>query len=275
MVPAQQYFITCNPGRQSALYWRNDMRIKALAIGSIILIAQGLAAEAADVKLIIATPMAGAVKEIGTQYERDTGHKLVTKILSGPGVKREIDAGETFDLAVSITPVIDALIKEGRLVAGTRADVAYGSLGLGVRAGAPKPDISSVGAFKRTLLNAKSVVYSAEGAGGTYFRGLLERLGIADEVKTKLKPMTEENYARAMRNGEAEMIVGAASNVMEFGADLVGPLPVELQNYIQFTAGVSVSARETEAAKALIKLLTAPAAIAVIKGKGLEPGTAR
>jgi molybdate transport system substrate-binding protein len=253
------------------------MGIKALvvaAIGSIIFITQGLA-EAADVKLIIATPMAGAVKEIGAQYERDTGHKLITKILSGPGVKREIDAGETFDLAISITPVIDALIKEGKLVAGTRADVAYGSLGAGVRAGAPKPDISSVDAFKRTLLNATSVVYSAEGAGGTYFRGLLERLGIADEMKTKLKPMTEDNYARAMRNGEAEMIVGAVSNVMEFGADLVGPLPVELQNYIQFTAGVSVSAKETEAAKALIKLLTAPAAIAVIKAKGLEPGTAR
>jgi molybdate transport system substrate-binding protein len=123
------------------------MRIKALAVatvGSIILIVQGPAAEAADVKLIIATPMAGAVKELATQYERDTGHKLVTKVLSGPGVKREIDAGETFDLTVSITPVIDALIKEGKLVTGTRADVAYGSLGLGVRAGAPKPDITAV-----------------------------------------------------------------------------------------------------------------------------------
>jgi molybdate transport system substrate-binding protein len=120
------------------------MRISALtaaAIGSIIMTVQVSAAEAADVKLIIATPIAGVVKELGTQYERDTGNKLITKFLSGPGVKREIDAGETFDLTVSITPVIDALIKEGKLVADTRADVAYGSLGLGVRAGAPKPDI--------------------------------------------------------------------------------------------------------------------------------------
>ena len=253
------------------------MGIKAFAvaaIGSIILIVQGPAAEAADVKLIIATPMVGAVKELGTQYERDTGNKLITKISSGPGVKREIDAGE-LHLAISITPVIDGLIKEGKLVADTRADVAYGSLGVGVRPGAPKPDISSVDAFKRTLLNAKSVAYSAEGAGGAYFRGLLERLGIADEMKTTLKPMKEDNYVRAIRNGDAEMIVGAISNVMEFGADLVGPLPVELQNYIQFAAGVSVSAKETEAAKALIKLLTAPSAVAVIKAKGLEPGTLR
>jgi molybdate transport system substrate-binding protein len=256
----------------------DDMRISALgvaALGSIIVIMQGLATEAADVKLIVATPMAGAVKEIGTQFERDTGHKLITKFLSGPGVKREIDAGETFDVTISITPVIDALVKEGKLVTSTRADVAYGSLGLGVRVGAPKPDIGSVDAFKRTMLNAKSVVYSAEGAGGAYFRGLIERLGISEQMKTTLKPMTEDNYARAMRSGEAEMIVGAISNVLEFGADLVGPLPVELQNYIQFTAGVSVSAKEAEAAKTLIKLLTAPAAIAVIKAKGLEPGTAR
>jgi molybdate transport system substrate-binding protein len=254
------------------------MGIKALAvaaIGSIILIVQGLAAEAADVKLIMATPVVGAVKELGPQYERDTGNKLITKISSGPGVKQEIDAGETFDLAISITPVIDALIKEGKLVAGTRADVAYGSLGLGVRPGAAKPDISSVEAFKRTMLNAKSVAYSGEGAGGAYFRGLIERLGIADQMKTTLKPMKEDDYVRAIRNGDAEMIVGAISNVMEFGADLVGPLPVELQNYIQFAAGVSVSAKETEAAKALIKLLTAPSAVAVIKAKGLEPGTAR
>jgi molybdate transport system substrate-binding protein len=239
------------------------------------LIGQGSGAEANDVRLISATPMAGAIKELATQYERDTGHRLITKFVSGPGVKREIDAGEAFDLAISTSPVIDALIKERKLVAGTRADLAYGSLGLGVRAGAPKPDISSVDAFKRTMLNAKSVVYSAEGAGGAYFRGLLERLGIAEEMKTTLKPMAEGKYAQAMRSGEAEMIVGAVSNVIEFGADLVGPLPVELQNYIQFTAGVSVSTKQAEAARAVIKLLTAPAAIAVIRAKGLEPGTAR
>jgi molybdate transport system substrate-binding protein len=254
------------------------MGIKALAvaaIGSIILIVQGLAAEAADVRLIMATPVVGAVKELGTQFEHDTGNKLITKISSGPGVKQEIDAGETFDLAISITPVIDALIKEGKLVADTRADVAYGSLGLGVRPGAAKPDIGSVEAFKRTMLNAKSVAYSGEGAGGAYFRGLIERLGIADQMKTTLKPMKEDDYVRAIRNGDAEMIVGAISNVMEFGADLVDPLPVELQNYIQFAAGVSVSAKETEGAKALIKFLTAPSAVAVIKAKGLEPGTVR
>jgi molybdate transport system substrate-binding protein len=225
-------------------------------------------AAAADVKLISADPMAGVVRELGPQFERDPRHKLITKFVSGPMVKREIDAGETFDVAISITPVIEALIEEGKLVAGTRADIAYAGVGLGVRAGAPD-------AFKRTLLSAKSVAYSADGAGGTYFRGLLDRLGIAEEMKVKLEPMTDDILARALPSGEAEMIVGAVPNVMEFGADLVGPLPLELQIYIPFTAGVSATAKEPEAAKALIHLLTAPAGVAVIRAKGMEASVPR
>ena len=251
------------------------MRIGALKVaaivGSIILILQGLSAEAADVKLIGADPMAGVIKELGAQFERDTGHRLIVKFVSGPMVKREIDFGETFDVAISVTPVIDALIGEGKLVAATRADLAYAGVGLGVHAGAPKPDIRSVDAFKRTLLNAKSVAYSVDGVGGTYFRSLLDRLGIAEEMKPKLKPMTDDILARAVPSGEAEMIVGAVSNITEFGADLVGPLPLELQISIPFTAGVSATAKEPEAAKALIDYLRTPAAAVVIKAKGMEP----
>ena len=255
------------------------MRMSSLAtaakIGSMILLAQGLTAEAAEVKLIGATPMTAVIKELGSQFERDTGHKLVTKFVSGPVVKQEIDAGETFDVAVSITPVIDELIKEGKIVAGTRADVAYAGVGVGVRAGAPKPDISSVEAFKRALLNAKSVAHSAEGASGTYFKGLLERLGIAEEMKPKLRPMPSDRIAQAVPSGEAEMIVVTMSVIVGYGAQLVGPVPSELQFYNRFAAGVSASAKEAEAAKALIKFLTSPAAVAVIKAKGMEPGTPR
>jgi molybdate transport system substrate-binding protein len=247
----------------------------AAIIGSIIVMVQVLRAEASDLALIGADPMAGVVRELGAQFERDSGHKLIAKFVSGPMVKREIDTGVTFDIAISITPVIDALIKEGKLVAGTRTEVAYTGVGLGVHAGTPKPDIRSVDAFKRTLLNAKSVAFSADGAGGTYFRGLLDRLGIAEEMKPKLKPMTDDILARAVPSGEAEMIVGAVSNVMQFGADLVGPLPLELQIYIPFTAGVSTTAKEPEAARALIHLLTAPAAVAVIRAKGMQAGVPR
>jgi molybdate transport system substrate-binding protein len=238
----------------------------------MILLVQGLAAEAAEVKLISATPMRAVIKELGPQFERETGHKLVTKFVSGPVVKREIDAGETFDVAVSITPVIDELIKEGKIVAGTRADVAYAGAGLGVRAGAPKPDISSAEGFKRALLNAKSVAHSAEGASGVYFKGLLERLGIAEEMKPKLKPMTGDALRQAVPSGAAEIIIVTISVIMEGAAELVGPVPSELQWYNRFAAGVSASAKQAEAAKALIQLLTSASAVPVIRAKGLEPG---
>jgi molybdate transport system substrate-binding protein len=248
--------------------------VEGAKIGFMILLAQGLAAEAAEVKLICAIPMRAVIKELGAQFERDTGHKLVTKFVSGAVVKREIDAGETFDLAIAITPGIDALIKEGKIVAGTRADVAYALVGVGVRAGAPKPDIGSVEAFKRALLNAKSVAHSAEGASGTYFKGLLERLGIAEEMKPKVKPRSGDALAKAVPSGEADMIVLTISLILSYdGVQLVGPVPSEVQFYNRFAAGVGTNAREAEAAKALLKFITSPAAVPVIKAKGMEPGT--
>lgn len=244
----------------------------AIRIVSIILLAQGFAAQAAEIKLIGAAPMTAVIKELGAQFERDTGHKLVTKFVSGPVVKREIDAGETFDVAVSITPVIDELIKEGKIVGGTRVDVAYSGVGVGVRAGAPKPDIGSVEAFKRALLDAKSVAHSAEGASGVYFKGLLERLGIAEQMKPKLKPMPADKIAQAVPSGEAEMVVITMSVIVGSGADLVGPVPAALQFYNSFAAGVGAKAKEADVALAFIKFLTASTAVPVLKARAMEPG---
>ena len=255
------------------------MRINSLATiakaSLMILLAQNIVAEAAEVKVLAATPMTTVIKELGAQFERETGHKLVTKFVSGPIVKQEIDAREKFDLAISITPVIDDLIKEGKIVAATRADVAYAGVGVGVRAGAPRPDISSVEAFKRALLNAKSVAHSATGASGDHFKRMLERLGIVEEMKSKLRPMPADKIAQAVPSGEAEMIVVTISVILVPGAELVGPIPSELQFYNRFAGGVSTSAKETEAAKTLLKFLTAPASVPVIMAKGMEPGAPR
>ena len=240
----------------------------AAGIGFTILVAQDLAAEAAEVKVIGANPMKGVVKELGSQFERESGHKLVT-LYTG---LRGIDAGEPFDVAILPTPGIERLIKEGKIIAATRADVAYAGIGVGVRAGAAKPDISSAEAFKRALLNAKSVAHSKAGTSGVHFKRLLERFGIVEEMKPKLKPLTGDALVQAVPSGEAEMIVGTISDIVAGGTVLVGPLPSELQLYIRFAAGVGVNAKEAEAAKALIKFLTAPAAIPVIKAKGMEPG---
>ena len=178
--------------------------LAAASVGAMILLSHGFAAKAAEIKVIAAGPMTAAFKELGPQFERDTGQKLVTRFAATSVVKREIDAGETLDLAISITSGIDDWIKEGRIVAATRAAVTYAGMGVGVRAGAPKPDIGSVEAFKRALLNAKSVAHGAESASAAYFKGLLDRLGIAEEMKPKLKPTGPGDILKSVASGEVE-----------------------------------------------------------------------
>ncbi len=253
------------------------MKIRLLAavatIGSMILLAQGVA-EAAEVKVLTAGGIWPVMKELGAQFERASGHKLVMKVVIGPLVKREIDAGTEFDVAVGFPDLIDAAIKDGKIIAATRANIARIGVGVIVRAGVPKPDIGSVDAFKRALLNAKGVAYGKGVATGPLFMALLERLGIMAEMKPKLRPGEVGDGVAAVREGEADLALGTISTLMEEpGMDLVGPLPAELQIYISFAAGVGTAAKELDAARALIKFLTAPAAVPVIKAKGMEPAT--
>ena len=247
----------------------------AAKIGLMILLAQGVAAGAAEIKVKSANPMTEVMKELGPQFERATGHRLAIQYEVAGKLKQQIEAGETFDVAILLPPLIEVLIKQGKIAAGTRTDIARSGMGVGVRAGAPKPDIGSVEAFKRTLLNAKSVAYSKEGASGVFFKGLLERLGIAEQMNPKLKPTPADTLAKVVPNGEAEMIVVPISVILVPGAELVGPLPSELQSYINFAAGVSATAKEPNAAQALIKFLTSPAAAPVLKAKGMEPGASK
>lgn len=242
----------------------------AAAAGCIVLLTQGVA-NSAEIKVLSAAALMQPVNELGAQFERTTGHKLTVKYVVGPAVKREIDAGEPFDVVLSLPPVIDELVKDGKIAAGTRAELARAGVGVGVRAGAPKPDISSVEAFKRALLNANAVAHSAEGASGVYFKGLLDRLGIAEEMKSKLRPQRAGATPEPVQKGEAELVVVTIPAMMVPGIDVVGPLPAELQTYLAFTAGVGASAKEAEAARALVKYLTSEEAIPVIKAKGMEP----
>jgi molybdate transport system substrate-binding protein len=167
---------------------------------------------------------------------------------------------------------MDDLIKTGKIAAGTRTGIARAGTGVAVKKGSPKPDIKSVDAFKLTLLNAKSIAYPAEGAPGVYFTGLLERLGIAAETKSKLKPMGSGAVVQAVVKDQAEIAVLPTPVILaEPGAELVGPLPPELQNWTVLTAGIGTAAPQPDAANALIKFLTTPAAMSVMKSKGLEP----
>lgn len=243
-----------------------------IGVAVLLLLAQGQAANAAEVKVLSVQPLRTFLDELGPEFERTTGHKLTIKYDVSAGLKRQIDAGEVFDVALILPAIIDDLIKQGKIAAGTRTDVSRAAVGVAVKRGAPKPDIGSAEAFKTTLLNAKSIAYSGEGASGIYFKSVLERLGIAAEMNSKLKPLASSAVVPAVASGEVELaVISPPAILAELGAQLVGILPKELQNYVVYTAGVSAAAQDADAARALLKYLTTPAAMSVMKSKGLEP----
>jgi molybdate transport system substrate-binding protein len=227
---------------------------------------------AAELKVLSGNGARAAVHALVTQFERASGHKVALRFEVNAELERKIKAGETFDVAVLNPPVIDELIKHAKVVAGSRADIGRAGLGVAVRAGAPKPDIASVESFKRALLTAKSVAFPGEGASGRYFVSVVDRLGIAAEMKDRLRPMAAEDTVEVVARGDADMVVVVASRIHDVdGVDPVGPLPAELQTMIGFAAGLGAGAKEVDAAKALIRFLTAPAAKATLKAKGVDP----
>jgi molybdate transport system substrate-binding protein len=232
------------------------------------------AVDAAEIRVLASNALKTALEELGPQFEKATEHKLSFTFNAAVPLKAEIEKGAAFDVAILSTPITDDLIKQGKLVAATRADIARSGAGLAVKRGAPKPDISTTEAFKRAMLDAKSICYVEQGATGIYLKGLFERLGIAEQLKGKTKLLPPSNpAAHAVANGEAEIGMTQISEILPYpGAELVGPLPAEIQLSSVYPAAVGSGAKEPDAAKAFIKFLTAPAAIPVLKAKGLEPG---
>ena len=229
---------------------------------------------AAEIKVLASNGVRGALEELAPAFERETGHKLVIGFGLAAAVKRQIEAGEAFDLAIITSAGIEDLAKQGKVDAGSRASIARSGVGIGIRKGAPRPDIGTADAFKRTLLAAKSIAWAKEGQSGIYFAGLLERMGIAEQMKPKavLAP-SGAVVGKLVAGGEVQFGVILVNELMAApGVEVLGPLPDELQNYTVFHAGVGVGSKDSAAAKALIKFLTTPAAGAVFKAKGQEPG---
>jgi molybdate transport system substrate-binding protein len=246
----------------------------AASIGFMMLLVHGVAAEAADIKVLSSNGVTAVLRELGPAFEHATGHRLVIRFDVANVLKTQIQGGETFDVAILTGQVTDELLAQGKIAAGTRADIARSGVGVAIRAGAPKPDISTAEAFKRTMLAAKSVAYTTQGASGMHFASVLERLGIAAEMKPKSKLQQGGPVAELVARGEVELAVQQISEILPVaGAELVGPFPPDLQRFTVFSAGVGTSAKEPEAAVALITFLRAPAAAPVIKAKGMEPGS--
>jgi molybdate transport system substrate-binding protein len=241
----------------------------AVAIGVM-----ATSARAADIKVICSNGFAAVMQELGPQYERATGHKLIVSYGLAAVLGKTIEGGEAFDLTILAPPQIDALIQRGKIAADSRTVLARSGIGVMVRSGAPKPDISTVDAFKRALINAKSIAFPPQGQSGIYLTGLIERLGLTAALKTKMMPiangpLTGETVAR----GEAELGITPIGELLAVkGVALVGPLPAEVQNYIVQTAGVSAAAAQGMAARDFLKFLMVPANAHVIAEKGMEPG---
>ena len=249
-----------------------------LAITVAITVAMSQLAAAADFKVISGGAFKQVLNALAEQYEKESGNALdLTYQTVGQHLKLIKSGEEQFDVAVLTPDAIDGLIKDGKVVAGSRADLAKTGVGVVVKVGTPLPDISSVDAFKRTLLAAKSVAYidpAAGGSSGIYVGKLLERLGIAKEVNAKAKLIQGGEVANHVVDGEAEIGIHQISEILAVkGAVLVGPLPAEIQNFTVYSAGVGTAAMDAAAASAVVKFLAGPHAGPIIKAKGMEPAS--
>jgi molybdate transport system substrate-binding protein len=215
--------------------------------------------------------MKAALLELAPGFERATGHKVVASWIPGVDLMRRVKDGETGDLVIMQASAIDELIKLGRIAPGSRVDLAKSGVGVAVRAGAAKPDISSAAALKRALMAAKLIAYST-GPSGVYLAGLFQRLGIADELKARLRQVKGEPVGAVVARGEAEIGFQQVSELLPVpGIDFLGPLPADIQQVTVFSSGLQVGTQAPAAAKALVEFITAPAAAPVIRKKGLEP----
>jgi molybdate transport system substrate-binding protein len=252
------------------------MRIVLLGLAMVVMAAGApRGAAGAEIKVLTAGAFKQVLLALVPDFERTSGHKLTVENDTVGALTKRIAGGEAFDLAVLTPKAVDDLAKEGKFAAGSRANLAQVGVGVVVKDGTPKPDIGSVAAFKQALLAAKSVAYidpAAGGSSGIYVAGLLDKLGIAAEVKPKAKLIPGGAVAEHVAKGEAELGIHQISEILPVkGVTLVGPLPAEIQNYTVYAAGIGAHAKESDAAKALIKALSGPAAAEVLKSKGMEP----
>jgi molybdate transport system substrate-binding protein len=260
------------------------MKIRSLVvaanIGFMFLLVFGGKTEAAELKVLSAIGMQSVMEDLGPKFEGATGHKIAISFATAGAAVKRAQGGEAADVVIATRQGIDRLVKNGKAAADNVTALANAGISVAIRKGAPKPDISSPDALKRTLLSAKSissVEQAIGGASGIHFAKVLDRLGIANEMKSKTvfpNPKTPAEVGVLVANGEAEIGVHVIVELISVtGIDLVGPLPGDLQDIIIFTVAIMSGAKDAAAAKALVDFLRTPESAKVIKTKGMEPAT--
>jgi len=224
-----------------------------------------------DLKLIGSPGTRGVVSELARRFERDTGHKVAGEFVVIAVIKRRIEAGEPFDVVIPGPELIQQLVQQGKVAADANAPFGRTGVGLAVRQGAPKPDIGTPENLKRALLAARAVGHSREGQSGVGFRAALDKLGIAEEMRPRLRTYEEGGYVAALKRGEVDMVASGLGPILEMReVAVLGPLPAEVQSYVRFSVGVSTATKEPGTARQLMRFLLSPRAAPVFSAKGME-----
>ena len=252
------------------------MRYGVLLAGVLGAVLCTTASRAVELKLLTAGAFKSTVMALLPDYEKASGNKVSVENDTAGALMKRIAAGESFDVVVITPEDVDRLIGEGKVMPGSRTNLARVGVGVMVKVGASKPDISTVDAFKKAVLDAKSISFidpASGGSSGIYVEKLLERLGIAEQVKPKEKLKQGGYVADYIESGQAELGIHQISEILPHsGVTLVGPLPKEIQNYTVYAAGIGAPTQHADAAKALIASFRGPQAEALFKSKGMEPG---
>jgi molybdate transport system substrate-binding protein len=256
-----------------------NFRKAVLGLATVLLLAGP--ASAAEVRVMISGGLTAAYSALVPEFERTTGNKVLTAF--GPSMGTTVNAipvrlerGEPADVLIMVGYALDDLITKGKVVAGSHVDLTRSPIGIAVKSGAPKPDISSAEAVKRALLAAKSVAYSDSASGVYVSTEMFDKLGIADAMRDKAKKIPATPVGEVVARGEAEIGFQQISELKPVqGIDIVGPLPNELQKITVFSAGIATASKEPDAGRALIKFLASPEARAEIVKSGMEPAATR
>jgi molybdate transport system substrate-binding protein len=232
-----------------------------------------LAQQDNDIRILCSNGIKAAAEKLLPEYERTMGRRIKVQYGTSATFKRTIEGGEPFDLAILTPQLIEDLIKDGKIAAGTKVDIATTGIGIAVRAGSPKPDVATLDAIKRLVLKARSIGYVKEGASAAAIVNLLDRLGINAELQNKVvfQPGAERSMA-SVASGQTDVGFALISEILSVpGVQLAGPFPPEFQRPIGMSAGIASSTKNREAAGKIIKSLTSSEASATIKATGLDP----
>lgn len=252
---------------------RNDRvnHITVCGLALLLALAVPRIAAAAEIVLLASNGIRPVLDEVLPQFEQSTKHRVLARYDVAAELRRQIEAGQAFDLAILTAGQLDAVMKSGFIVSGTRMALAQTPMAIAIRAGAGRPDIRTTAALVRTLQDATTITYAREGAGGVYFTQLQQKLGLAENLKTKLRPVgTGADASAAVARGDAQLGVLPLSEILPVkGVEVLGPFPADVQDPMVMVAGISAAAKQRAAATALVTFLNSPEVRPVLKKKGM------